>query len=1269
MKHFNLRHFCFCLCMLLASINVFAIVEIGGIYYNFSGNEAKVTYRDINTADYSGSVVIPESVTYNGKPYSVTSIDNYAFYNCTGLTSITIPNSVTTIGNSAFYGCSGLTSITIPDSVTGIGNTAFYGCSGLTSITIPKNVTTIGGYVFQNCTGLTSVTFEGGSQLTSIGNYAFYGCSGLTSITIPNSVTTIGGYAFYGCSGLTSITIPDSVTGIGNTAFYGCSGLTSITIPKNVTTIGGYVFYGCSSLISIIFEDGSQLTSIGSDAFHGCSGLTSITIPNGVTSIDYSAFYGCKNLTSVIFEEGSHLTSIGGYAFSGCSGLTSITISNSVTSIGGYAFYGCSSLQKVIALDIAAWCGISFGDGYANPLYYAHHLFCDENTEITALIIPEGVTSIGERTFYNCSGLTSITIPNSVTSIGDRAFEYCSGLTSIALGNDSQLTSIGVSAFAGCRSLTSITIPKNVTTIGGFAFDGCSGLTSITFEDGTQLTSIGNSAFTGCSGLTSITIPNSVTSIGNSAFTGCSGFTSVIFGDGSQLTTIGNSAFSGCKSLTSITSKNCSQLTNIGNSAFWQCSGLTSITIPKKVKIIGSSAFRDCYFSKDSLINKSRLTDSSNWGAILCNVETNDGLLIESNHVVKCRYWATFVTIPNNVTRVEELAFSGCSNLRTIIFSDGKKKLSLNTNNKYHYYTPKWFNDCPLDSIYIGRVLNCSFVATDNNQTYTYPPFKNMLTLRSVEYGGNATEIPNDYFSECTNLTSITIGLDIKKIGYNAFNYCNNLKRIVIPNNVEEIGVNAFRGQNLSSLIIEDGEENIMVKNNTTSLSDVFYYNTIDSVYWGRNGALMYCHKIKNLTLGKTKNFEGLGSIYEIGCDTINVLNIKESSDTLCFSVRQQLNYHNYKYYYIMPFNNICIDSIYCNRIIGVYDTYNVSNKHPFDGVESAVNLELGRELTSINDGMFYGCHIPSLFIPNTIKNIASTSFQFCSDLSSVQVEDGSEPLNFSEGDNFYGCPLSSVYLGRNMAYSTNSPFNRNKEAITSLALGNNVTEIPDQAFLGLKNLTDLTLGTGIQRIGKMAFYGCEGLASLSIPGNVTEIGQQAFDLCGNLKAITLEDSSEELTFTADPNNLNNAFTNSPLKDVYIGRNFNYSNVSPFYCINPLQTLTLSNDVTYLKDGAFAGCYGLKEVYSYAENTPNITSNTFGGIEVSKVLLVVPDDAVEKYKSHPIWKLFWIETPTDINSSFAKEEKLTNVYSIGGQRLSVPQKGLNIINGKKVLIK
>ena len=415
-----------------------------------------------------------------------------------------------------------------------------------------------------------------------------------TQVTINNSnyyVTVIDTMAFENQSKFSSVNLPENLKTIKGRAFYKCTELTGeLIIPDDVTYIGNHAFYNCKNLTSLNFEQNSKLKTIGDNAFYNCSSFTGkLTIPSSVISIGNYAFYLCTKFTELSFEENSNLNTIGDYAFAGLyNGSNSdyrmeftgeLIIPNSVTSIGDYAFYLCSKFTSLSFEENSQLKTI--GDyaftGYNN--YTSIYMgFTGE------LIIPDGVTYIGNHAFHNCNGFTGeLVIPNGVTSIGNYTFYNCSGFTG------------------------ELIIYNNITSIGDYAFYRCNKLTSLSFEENSKLKTIGNYAFAGYyNGSSSdysmeltgeLIIPNSVTSIGNHAFHRCSKFTSLSFEENSQLKTIGDYAFDNCNGFTGkLIIPN--SVTSIGNNAFYNCKFTGEFTLPNSLTSIGIYAFYNCSFSK-----------------------------------------------------------------------------------------------------------------------------------------------------------------------------------------------------------------------------------------------------------------------------------------------------------------------------------------------------------------------------------------------------------------------------------------------------------------------------------------------------------------------------------------------------------------------------------------------------------------------------------------------------------------------------------------------
>ena len=547
------------------SINLNYTVVDGGRYLGNKSNPYLVLVKATSTD-------ISECRIKNGTQV----IANNAFYECSNLTSVSIPNSVTSIGEAAFQHCSNLSQVKIPNSVKTVGNSAFYNCYSLHSIDVPQSVTSIGDNAFQ---GLRNINYYGtaGSETSTWsalmrngkyngggyekGDFVFIDeeCTRLrayigngANIVLPETTKSIESHAFIGCSTLKSVTIPDGVETIGGLAFQGCNNLKTLTIGSGLTTVGSGAF-SCFPIETLNYNS----SAIGAQ-FMNNSTLKTVNVGDKVTNIAYSSFSGCSNLQTVNLSNAKKLEVINENAFSNCSALTEINIPESVVSIYNNAFSGCPIET------------LTFNTNYIGGRF-------KNKTSLKNITVGDKVTSIPSSAFSGCSNITSVVtnsnanfsnsgilfvkdgirykvldknsvevvsngysgrveIPETVMAgntfkvrgIGDKAFKDCSGLVSIDLSKDANLEYIGWQAFSNCDGLTKITIPESVFEIDNYAFDGCDNLETVDMSNAKNLEYIGESTFRNCSSLSRFIIPASVTVIGDYAFSGCTSISPIL---------------------------------------------------------------------------------------------------------------------------------------------------------------------------------------------------------------------------------------------------------------------------------------------------------------------------------------------------------------------------------------------------------------------------------------------------------------------------------------------------------------------------------------------------------------------------------------------------------------------------------------------------------------------------------------------------------------------------------------------------------------------
>ena len=638
-----------------------------------------------------------------------------------------------------------------------------------------------------------------------------------------------------------------------------------------------------------------------------------------------TVFQNNTQITS--FDELSYftgLTSIGSQAFNGCTGLTSITIPKNVTSIGSDAFKDCIGLTRAEFASIEDLCGMAFENVNSNPLYKAHHLFIN-GEEITELVIPNSVTSIGNYAFMGCSSLTSATIPNSVTEIGSNIFNRCTALASVSLPEN--LTKISDGMFYECKNLASVIIPEGVTSIGRCAFQE--------------------------SGLTSIVIPNSVTTIGIQAFNVCYSLTSLSIGSG--LKDLTNGYFFMCQNLTKVEFASIEDLCNIN--------------------FDGQKMNNPLFYAHHLYINGEEVTD-----LVIPNSVTQIGVMT----FINCSS-ITSVTIPESVTEIDSSAFSGCNGITTVkmyketplsncpFTSRAEATLYVPVGCKAAYEAADYWKEfkeiIEMSSFITFADANVKAICVQNWDTngdgelsedeaaavtslgVVFKGNTEITSFNELQYFTGLTEIPRQAFMSCSNLISVVIPDNITQIGYSAFDDCYALASINLPSTITNIDGAAFSDcRSLTSITLPEGIPSIgdWFFDNCTGLTEVIIPESVTTI--GQN-AFSGCIALNSIRIPNGVSSIGYGAFSN--CPNVTSIVVAEGNTT--YDSR----------------NN-------CNAIIET-----ATNKL----IKGCINTVIPSDVTSIGNAAFYYCFgLTSISLPEGLTSIESSAFRSCTALTEITI-------------------------------------------------------------------------------------------------------------------------------------------------------------------------------------------------------------------------------------------------------------------------------------------
>ena len=1124
--------------------------SMDGIRYNFVDDQSVAVTSAYD--EYSGDVIIPSHVTYEGTTYAVTVIEEDAFEGCEDLTSLKLPNTLKFIQSGAITQCPKLTSLHIPASVDSIAPAAVYGCSAMTSITVASGNTHYDSR--DNCNAVidkaTNTLLFGCSKtvipksVSHIGLGAFAFCKSLESITIPSGVSTIGQYAFLECSNLEQVTVPASVTAIADGAFDNTDWY--YAQPDGVLYINKVLYRYKGTMPDnhfVVVKEGT--VSISPEAFASQSHLTHITIPNSVTHIGHQAFDGCSGLQSVVLP--NKLKVIEYATFDGCSNIQNLTLPKSLKMVQWYAFNDCDIDHLHYTGDIASWCDIRFIGSEANPIGASGNLYINGKS-LTNLVIPSSVDSIQAYAFAGLTMLDSITIPKSVKKIGEYAFDKCTGLDQTRYTGDiaswcaidfanasANPVAYSSNLVVGDVLVQDLVIPSGVTRIGKYAFAGCN--------------------------LLSVTLPASIQYIGDYAFQDCDWLTTTRF--------MGDIAAWCAIDFANPTANPVIQSTNlvldstevvdlvipegvqkISNYAFYNCTSIQSVSIPSSVREIGEATFSYCEQLGTIYWNAHTMTETSPFAPVASQITSlTFGPDVDSVPAKLCYQMESLqqVTLPASITHIGAGAFSLCDQLQR-------------TN-------------------YLGDVAswcNIQFDSPSANPIYqSNNLYINGQELRELVVPHTATAIHDNAFYNCHSLVSVTIPSSVRSIGQNAFFDCRN------------INMTQYIGDVASWSTIDFS----CVQSNPIYYSHNLYINgqelrelVLDSAQQVNHYAFAACRTLTSLSL--QDSVQVVGKLAFADCRnlaSISIANSVKDIHTSAFddcSSLTDITWNAGDYTGDYPFANVRdqIRSITFGDAIKTipayfcYDMTALSQLHisssvttiggyAFGNCNALKSAELGTSVVSLEDGVFYGCdELHTITLNRRLQHIGEDAFLYSNKLAKVNYRGKISNWCNIHFDNKSANPLAIAH---------NLHMEGAKQ--THLNLPYSVDTIRPYAFAGYTSLASITIPVSVKNIGYKAFDGCSAIQQIHIPSSVTTINSHAFDDCKSL--TTIHWNANSYTGLLPFGDVRNQITTVVFGD-------SITTVPASFCagMSQLAHLSIPQSVTAIGNAAFLQCTSLSRV-------------------------------------------------------------------------------------------